>query len=134
MATIEPMAAADQNTMRNVCRGPPRSTSRATERAITACIVAASSISIRASGGADLHASRSRFAGPSTRRIASNGQVGDNRAVFDDVEARAKTQRHLMLAARRAVEIDGGTVLHILHPSCAVLRSRRHGGQRSIEL
>ena len=115
MARIEQTAAADQNTMRPVCRGPPRSTSSAGQRAITA-----STSPDRRSRGAPaarpaVQLRRSRPGGPSTRRIVVERPGRDDGAVLDDIERGAKPQRDLMLAAGGAVEIDGGALLHVLH-------------------
>ena len=67
----EAAAASDQNTIRPVCAAPPRSMSSDGQRETSAEMVAGSSISSRASGSADVEASRSIEGGPSARRIES---------------------------------------------------------------
>jgi hypothetical protein len=68
--TIEQVAASDQNTIRAVpvrlCRSPPSNA----QCAAIASLVAASSISSRASGSADVQLSRIESGGPSARRTS----------------------------------------------------------------
>ena len=129
MPRIDAIAAADQNTMRSVCAGPPRSH---VERG------AARDHGFDRRGVVDLE-TRQRRGGRAAQTQPVRRPVGaadllerpgrDHGAVLDDVERRAKAQRDLMLAARRAVEIDGGALLHILHRHAPLsfAITQRHG-------
>ena len=102
----------------------------------------------------DARQRRSRLAcqtKPSRRTVDAADRVKrpgrDDGAVLDDLERRAKAQRDLMLAARGAIEIDGGPcctscivmrrprcrpIDAMLRTGCPHSRSRRYQGYRQI--